>query len=79
MPKLLSYLMVFLALTISGGTLKAQDKIMVYGAYSYLRSSLTQTWSFVCPPGPDCHVVDRPIWPNTQNQSRVSAGLVLRF
>lgn len=49
------------AILMSGpGTMQAQDKITIFGGYSYLRPSLTQTETFICPPGPDCHVGARP-------------------
>jgi hypothetical protein len=59
MQKLPLSLVPFFVLTFAG-SLQAQDKITLFGAYSYLRPSLTQTETFVCPPGQDCHVVARP-------------------
>ena len=52
-------------LTLGRDTLLAQDKITIFGGYSYLRPSLTQTETFICPPGQDCHVVARPQDVNT--------------
>jgi hypothetical protein len=60
----LSLLLFFLS-TFAGNTLQAQDTFTLFGGYSYSRPSLTQTETFVCPPGKECHVVDRPQAVNT--------------
>jgi opacity protein-like surface antigen len=60
-----SALLLFVILTLGRDTMQAQDKITIFGGYSYLRPSLTQTETFICPPGQDCHVVARPQDVNT--------------
>lgn len=70
MHKFPSPLPLLLILTFAGSTLQAQDKITLFGGFSYLRPSLTQTETFVCPPGQDCHVVARPIDVNTNPSLR---------
>jgi hypothetical protein len=63
-------LLLFFILTFAGNTLQAQDKITLFAGYSYLRASLTQTETFVCPPGQECHVVVRPQDVNTNPSLR---------
>jgi len=67
MHKLSLILITFLALALSASTLTAQDKITLFGGYSYLRPSLTQTTMFVCSPGTICPaIVTAPLAVNTK-------------
>jgi hypothetical protein len=59
-----------LVLTFAGSRLQAQDRLTLFGGYSYLRPSLIQTRTFVCPPGQDCHIVNRPVDENSHPSLR---------
>jgi len=59
-----------LVLIFAGSRLQAQDTLTLFGGYSYLRPSLIQTRTFVCPPGQDCHVVNRPVDENSHPSLR---------
>jgi hypothetical protein len=67
MTKFFSILITFLALALSPSALQAQDRITLFGGYSYLRPSLTQSMTFVCPPGLICPaIVTAPLAVNTK-------------
>jgi hypothetical protein len=66
MQRRIQFLIVFSALAFCAGSLQAQGGFALFGGYSFLRPSLTQTETFVCPPGLACPtVVTKPVAVNT--------------